>query len=48
MASRWSNFPIFTARNGQIKVLPIYMDPPIGVGAATNIVVGGCAPVSVT
>ncbi len=44
MVSRWSNFPIFTARNGQIKVLPIYMDPPISVGFP-DIIMGGCAPV---
>ena len=44
MASRWSNFPIFTARQGQIKVLPIYMDPPITVGFP-DIIMGGCAPV---
>ena len=47
MVSRWSNFPIFTARNGQIKVWPLYMEHPAGE-VATNIVVGGCAPVSVT
>jgi len=46
MVSRWSNFPIFTARNGQIKVLPIYMDPPIAVGVTSDIVMGGCAPVT--
>ena len=47
MANRHSNKPILMARNGQIKVLPLYMEPPIDVGGA-DIVTGGCAPVAVT
>ena len=36
------------ARNGGIKVLPLYMEPPITTGGPTDIVMGGCAPVNVT
>lgn len=48
MANRHSNKPILMARNGQIKVLPLYMEPPIEVVDGTDIVTGGCAPFSVT
>jgi len=34
------------ARNGQVKLLPLYMEPPILVADVTNIVMGGCAPVT--
>lgn len=44
MASRWSNFPVFTARQGQLKCMPLYMEQPITVGFP-NIIMGGCAPV---
>ena len=43
MVSRDSNFPIFTARNGQIKVWPIFMEHPRFQLA--DITVAGCAPV---
>lgn len=37
------------ARNGGIKVLPLYMEPPIPVGDdGADIVVAGCAPIVVT
>ena len=36
------------ARGGGIKVLPLYMEPPITTGGPTDIVMGGCAPVNVT
>jgi hypothetical protein len=45
MVSRWSNFPIFTARNGQIKVWPLYMEHPV-FDVTSDIVMGGCAPVT--
>ena len=45
MANQHSNKPILIARDG--KLLPLYMEPPIFVGD-TNIVMGGCAPVTVT
>ena len=48
MANRHSNKPILMARNGGIKVLPLYMEPPITVGGPTDIVMGGCSPVNVT
>ena len=49
MANIHSNKPILMARNGQIKVLPLYMDPPIPDGdVAIDITVGGCAPIVVT
>jgi len=36
------------ARNGQIRILPLYMEPPIAVVDGTDIVTGGCAPVVIT
>lgn len=44
MANRHSNKPILIARNG--KLLPLYMEPPIGVGDA-DITMGGCAPITI-
>jgi len=48
MANIHSNKPILMARNGGIKVLPLYMEPPIVISGEPDIVMGGCAPVNVT
>lgn len=48
MANIHSNKPILMARNGQIKVLPLYMEPPITTGGPTDIVMGGCSPLVVS
>jgi hypothetical protein len=45
MVDRWSNYPIFTARQGEIKVWPLYMEHPAD-NVVTDIVMGGCAPVT--
>ena len=42
MVSRWSNFPIFTARQGQIKVWPLYMEH-LAEAVQPDIVMGGNA-----
>ena len=46
MVSRDSNFPIFTARNGEIKIWPLYMEHPRFQLA--DITVAGCSPVIAT
>ena len=44
MVSRSSNFPILTARNGQIKIWPLYMEHPV-FDESIDVNMGGCAPV---